>query len=59
MDYASLAFQSSRQGSILLVDAITNHEVVCLTDHLSHLDMVRSSVFIGVVKISSVNHVET
>ena len=44
MESASLVFQSSRQGSALLVDAITRHEEVHLTDHLAHLDAVHSGV---------------
>ena len=44
VDSASFAFQSFKQGSTLLVGAITNHEVVCLTDHLAHLAMVHSGV---------------
>ena len=37
---ASSAFQSSQEYSVLLIDAIVNHEKVCLADHLSHLDAV-------------------
>ena len=44
MNSASLVFQSSRQGSSLLVDAIIKHEEVCLIDHLAHLEMVHSDV---------------
>ena len=44
MNSASLVFQSSRQGSSLLVNAIIKHEEVCLTDHLAHLERVHSDV---------------
>ena len=44
VESASLAFQSSREGSALLVDAIIHHEEVHLTDHLAHLDAVHSGV---------------
>ena len=44
VESASLAFQSSREGSALLVDAIIHHEEVHLTDHLTHLDAVHSGV---------------
>ena len=37
-------FQSSWKGSGLSVDAIINHKVVCLADHLTHCDIVHSSV---------------
>ena len=41
---ATLTFQSSRQGSSVLVDAIIKHEEVCLTNHVAHLEMVHSDV---------------
>ena len=44
VDSASLAFQSSQEGSSLLVTAIVNREVVCLADHLAHLVVVHSRV---------------
>ena len=44
VESASLAFQSFREGSALLVDPITHHEEVHLTDHLAHLDAVHSGV---------------
>ena len=44
MESASLAFQSSREGSALLVDAIIHHEEIHLTDHFAHLDAVHSGV---------------
>ena len=44
VESASLAFRSSREGSVLLVDAIIHHEDVRLTDHLAHLDAVHSDV---------------
>ena len=37
---ASSAFQSSREDSVLLIDAIVNNGRLCLADHLSHLDAV-------------------
>ena len=40
----SLAFQSSREGSALLVDAIINQSVVSLADNLAHLDLVHSRI---------------
>ena len=40
MKSASSAFQSSREDSVLLIDAIVNHWRLCLADHLSHLDAV-------------------
>jgi len=44
VNYASLAFQSSREGSSLLVSVIMNHGHVSLADHHAHLDMVHSNV---------------
>jgi len=44
VDSASLAFQSSREGSSLLVSAIVNHGLVSLADHHAHLDMIHSNV---------------
>ena len=44
VDSASLTFQFPWEGSTLLVNAISNHVVVCLADHFTHLDVVHSSV---------------
>jgi len=44
VDSASLAFQSSQEGSSLLVTAIVNHGLVSLADNHAHLDMVHSNV---------------
>jgi len=41
---ASLAFQSSQEGSSLLVSAIINHGVVSSADHHTHLDVVHYDV---------------
>lgn len=35
----SLALQSSRESSTLLVNTIINHGAVCLVDHLAHLSI--------------------
>jgi len=44
VDSASLAFQSSQEGSSLLVTATVNHGLVSLADHHAHLDMIHSNV---------------
>jgi len=44
VDSASLAFQSSWEGSSLLVSAIANPGLVSLADHHAHLDVVHSNV---------------
>ena len=44
VESASLVFQSSQEGSVLLVDAVIHHEEIHLTNHLAHLDAVHSGV---------------
>ena len=44
MKSASSTFQSSRNGSVLLIDAIVNHGRVCSVGHLAHLDVVHICV---------------
>ena len=43
-DSTSLAYQSYRQGSSLLVHAIIKHEKVCLIDHSAYLDIIHCYV---------------
>ena len=42
--YASSAFQSSQEDSVLLIDTIINHGRVYLVDHLVHVDAVHIHV---------------
>ena len=41
---ASLAFQSSCDGFVLLIDAIVNQVALSLADHFAHLDMVHAAI---------------